>query len=284
MSYIFKTLLVKGAKGDRGEAGQAEAVATGSVVGWSGGTIPSGYESTSAPTSWIKKVATTPLTTIAKVVDSLANTANVSVNAPSIRAVNAKFSEVDNNLANMWEVIYPVGAIYISTNSASPASLFGGTWSAINERFLLASGSSHSAGSTGGAFNKNISVSGTTNEHALTINELPAHKHVVPEIHGKTDKTGSGHTHTYYLTSYTPSNATEGEEGGVSDMEWKAWQTGNQEGTGLNEGEHTHTFTIEEVETSDIGGGAGHTHSFSGSGSNDITPPYLSVYMWQRTA
>lgn len=44
---------------------------------------------------------------------------------------------------------YPVGAIYISTSSTSPASLFGRTWESIaSERVLMGVSSSHGAGST----------------------------------------------------------------------------------------------------------------------------------------
>ena len=61
---------------------------------------------------------------------------------------------------------YPVGAIYISTVSTSPASLFGGTWEQITNRFLLGAGDTYSAGSTGGEA-----------EHTLTIDEMPSHSH-----------------------------------------------------------------------------------------------------------
>lgn len=46
--------------------------------------------------------------------------------------------------------IYPVGSIYLSVNSTSPASLFGGTWEQLKDRFLLGAGGSYSVGSTGG--------------------------------------------------------------------------------------------------------------------------------------
>ena len=53
----------------------------------------------------------------------------------------------DSNLLNK---VYPVGAIYISASSTSPASLFGGTWQILNDVFLLAAGSYASAGAYGG--------------------------------------------------------------------------------------------------------------------------------------
>lgn len=46
---------------------------------------------------------------------------------------------------------YPVGAIYMSVNSTSPASLFGGTWTRLTDRFLVGAGLTYAAGSTGGA-------------------------------------------------------------------------------------------------------------------------------------
>lgn len=52
---------------------------------------------------------------------------------------------------------YPVGAVYISTSSTSPASLFGGTWAIIaSERVLMGVSSSHGAGSTVSAGLPNI--------------------------------------------------------------------------------------------------------------------------------
>ena len=54
----------------------------------------------------------------------------------------------------------------ISTNDINPSTLFTGTWEKIENRFLLASGSSYQLGSTGGEAT-----------HKLTINELPSHTH-----------------------------------------------------------------------------------------------------------
>ena len=57
--------------------------------------------------------------------------------------------------------LYPVGSIYISTNSTSPASanrLGFGSWVRIKDRFLLAAGDSYTAGTTGGSESTKITV------------------------------------------------------------------------------------------------------------------------------
>ena len=47
--------------------------------------------------------------------------------------------------------IYPIGAIYLSVNSVNPSLFIGGTWVQLKDRFLLGSGDTYSAGSTGGS-------------------------------------------------------------------------------------------------------------------------------------
>ena len=54
----------------------------------------------------------------------------------------------------------------MSTSSANPGTLFGGTWQQIQGRFLLAAGGGYSAGATGGEAS-----------HVLTVSEMPAHSH-----------------------------------------------------------------------------------------------------------
>lgn len=68
--------------------------------------------------------------------------------------------------SEMMLEIYPVGSIYMSVNETSPASLFGGTWEQLQDRFLLGAGDSYAAGSTGGEAT-----------HTLTVDEIPNHAH-----------------------------------------------------------------------------------------------------------
>lgn len=62
------------------------------------------------------------------------------------------------DITGIANLIYPVGSIYMSINSADPSTLFGGTWERIEDTFLLASGSKYSAGNTGGAASAEISI------------------------------------------------------------------------------------------------------------------------------
>lgn len=64
------------------------------------------------------------------------------------------------------DIVYPVGSIYMSVNSVSPATLFGGTWEQLEDRFLLAAGQTYTAGDTGGEAT-----------HTLTVDEMPSHTH-----------------------------------------------------------------------------------------------------------
>lgn len=79
-------------------------------------------------------------------------------------------SNYNDKTWSSWTLValdaYPVGAIYMSCVATSPASLFGGEWTQIKDRFLVGVGSSYTAGDTGGEAT-----------HKLTVNELPSHSH-----------------------------------------------------------------------------------------------------------
>ena len=81
---------------------------------------------------------------------------------PSVRA---KGVYLDSN-KTLSEVLYPVGAIFQSTSSTSPASMYGGNWERIEGRFLLGTSSSYNVSSTGGEA-----------EHTLITEEMPKHRH-----------------------------------------------------------------------------------------------------------
>ena len=73
-------------------------------------------------------------------------------------------------LAQVMLSIYPVGAIFTSSNSTNPSTLFGGTWEAYGAGRVLvgkaSSGTFATAGATGGS-----------ETHTLTVAEMPSHTH-----------------------------------------------------------------------------------------------------------
>ena len=97
----------------------------------------------------------------------LATTAYVKANAPTAAQVNAH--------------AYPVGSVYTSVVATNPATLLGvGVWTAFGAgKVMLGAGGGYTAGDTGGA---------TTDSHALTTAEIPAHSHSITQrgIQGST--------------------------------------------------------------------------------------------------
>ncbi len=82
--------------------------------------------------------------------------------APATRAQGVYFSSNQT----LDDLVFPVGFIYQSTSSTSPASLYGGSWERIQGRFLLGTSPSYTVSSTGGE-----------EKHTLTTSEMPRHMH-----------------------------------------------------------------------------------------------------------
>jgi hypothetical protein len=75
------------------------------------------------------------------------------------RFATEEYVQEECSLANILQAVYPVGSIYISMSNISPASLFGGTWEQIEDKFLLGAGQAYIAGSTGGQASVTLSQS-----------------------------------------------------------------------------------------------------------------------------
>lgn len=96
-------------------------------------------------------------------------------------------------LDSLLDHIYPVNSIYISYSHTSPAELFGGTWTRINNAFLWATTSGGTIGQTGGE-----------QTHTLTVNEMPSHRHTI----GGQSLSPSAPLHdTYFNSSITNTTA-----------------------------------------------------------------------------
>lgn len=121
-----------------------------------------------------------PLTTADQVIlaDGSRLEKNGTVSANVATAANSEKLS-GKSLAEIMLALYPVGAVYISVNSTSPASLFGGTWAQINGRFLIGTGTpeNNDDGTSPGSYNYAAGSTGGEATHTLTVNEMPNHDH-----------------------------------------------------------------------------------------------------------
>ena len=198
---------------------------------------------------------------------------------------------------NFLNLVYPVGSIYWSSNNTNPGTLFGGTWTQIKDKFILAAGDSYTNGATGGAATVTLTVSNMpSHTHSFTPSgKVGSHTHTGPShSHGLKNGTANVATSTstsitHYISQYANYNGASraGDHLDITDdidrekISITASSTSTStiygsteaDGTG-NTGSTAPSFT----------GTAGNTDS-SGSGSSfSILPPYVVKYCWERTA
>ena len=242
------------------------------------------------------------------------NKTNISNNATNITSILTGLSTVNTTDTSsiyykLMKLIYPVGSLYWSSKSTNPASLFGGTWVQIKDRFVLACGDTYtSSGATGGASSVTLSVS-----------NMPSHTHSFTPS-GKVSSHSHGlnnHTHTFSgTTGGMSANSTgtmksqriitgnkddtnavvfSGNMSRISTSNYGSisWGSGKSNASGFKiDVSHTHSVsgTTEEASgstasaTPTFSGTAGTTGS-SGSGTSfSILPPYVVKYCFERTA
>ena len=96
------------------------------------------------------------------------------------QVLETKLDESDPVIINkvdsseLFNLVYPVGSVYMSVSDVDPSVLFGGTWERIEDTFLLSSGSTYSATYDSNGFADNT---GGEASHTLTVDEMPEHNH-----------------------------------------------------------------------------------------------------------
>lgn len=120
-----------------------------------------------------------------------------------------EIAEMERNFLNY---LYPVGSIYMTVGTVSPAVLFGGTWEQIEGKFLLASSTSHASGTTGGSETYNYTPAGSIGNTTLTIEQIPSHTHTVASAKaGTTANVSSGSQFSIEETTATTSSVGGGQ-------------------------------------------------------------------------
>ena len=160
-------------------------------------------------------------------------------------------NDITNFKSEIVNIIYPVGSIYISVSSTSPATLFGGTWTQIKDKFLLSCGNSYINGETGGEAN-----------HKLTIAEMPTHKHDTAEHYHEPLE------HHFLEANKLPATGSQKRVAPTNSGGTYYVQT-----TEVVSFRRSNTTSLEVVSLYNNGG----------NGSHNNMPPYLAVYVWKRT-
>lgn len=167
------------------------------------------------------------------------------------------FSESKNDMLSfeaIFNKIYPVGAIYISTNEVNPGTLFTGTWEQIVGKFLLASNksdSNYALGKTGGTVNHTHTSAAHSHGAANAANGSMYAAMSVMGTNGLRYRSKTG-------ISYTPN-------------ERKA-----DGGAGYN-------YTTKQSEAIQVMGATASTTPGS-TGQSSNMPPFLSVNIWKRVS
>lgn len=149
--------------------------------------------------------------------------------------------------------VYPIGSIFISTNSTNPGAYLGGTWEAWSTGRTIVGIDTNDTNfntveKTGGV--TSITPSGSVENHTLTIAEMPSHLH----------------------------NALYDWYGGKNSDYANVWainmNSTGQDGVGA---------WPSEADIGLTGGNQPHNHPLTMNSQSNLQP-YITCYMWKRTA
>ena len=184
---------------------------------------------------------------------------------------------------------HPVGSLYWSSQSTNPATLFGGTWTQIKDRFVWAKGDSDTINATGGA--KTVT---------LTKNNLPSHSHTyTPQ--------GVVSSHSHFFTAEgtvgSHSHVENIQSSSAASIKYCSGQNYTGTASGANFGTNpsavtqrqairtdsaqptfTGTRTSTEAKQPTFSGTTAATETTGSGTAVDIMPPYIVKYCWERTA
>lgn len=189
------------------------------------------------------------------------------------------------NLNNLFDLVYPIGSLYWSKYSVDPSTLFGGTWTPVTDKFILAAGSQFPINTTGGATTTSFTYSGTVEGHNLTTREMPSHRHSFEKAVGVNDhklveSEIPKHSHSVTISGDTSTVAAHKHEsvfplpipapGGTDDTHPIEVIQTDEEGhptTTLRDttevGEHNHTINLSATSSTYGGDNPTHNHTLS---------------------
>lgn len=219
------------------------------------------------------------------------------------------------------EISHPIGSIYMSASPENPSLTLGGTWIAWGSGRVpvgvnTSDGNFNTVEKTGGSSTVTLTSAqmpshthtgpshthtGPSHTHSVGAHShgLNGHTHSIPALSGSTNSTGA---HQHYLTfdqdiasgsakhRVVPNGnggTTAGKPGTTSAGNHTHTVTTNASTTGGNSGSTANSgaFNTGAAGTGNTGSaGTGATGSAGSGGAHSNLQPYITCYMWKRTA
>lgn len=200
-------------------------------------------------------------------------------------------NKIEDALEAVYNMIYPVGSIYMSVNNVNPSTLFGGTWVAWGAGKVPVGVDANDTEFDG------VEETGGSKTHSITVSEMPQHNHTYDKAGGTTGQSSGdtgpytlkvadipGHTHKYdadghgvWLQNSGYGNITAESTTGANRINLGSSTTASTGGGGSHKhslGNHTHTVSNSSTNTGNKGSGT----------AMSLLQPYITCYMWKRTA
>jgi hypothetical protein len=213
--------------------------------------------------------------------------------------------KIKGSQSDIFNMVYPVGSIYISVNNANPSTFFGGTWVSWGSGRVPVGVDADdtdfdTVDETGGAKSHSYTPSGSNAAVTLTAaqsgcpqhnHSMKLHTHRIPSLSGTATSNGE---HTHELTKIQSYGF--GSSGSGFTAKINASYGDNGEFSTNSSGAHAHSVTTvanttgspSDNQTDKNAGSnatASHNHTFTGIASiQSHLQPYITCYMWKRTA
>jgi microcystin-dependent protein len=209
-------------------------------------------------------------------------------------ALNSAKEYSDTTFASIFNVIYPVGCIYMSVVDTDPATLFGGTWESWgNGRVPVGVDANETEFET-------VEKTGGEKLHSLSTSELPVHSHMIaehshslnnhthqiPSLTGIAQESGE-HTHDTSTVKYS-SDAVTADSGKARFNNLGENSNSSSQAVVANSGGiHTHEVVTNASVTGQANDNTGvcpasSTTPIGGGASHNNLQPYITCYMWKR--
>lgn len=156
--------------------------------------------------------------------------------------------------------VYPVGSIYMSTSNTNPGTLFGGTWTAWGSgRVPVGINTSDTSFNT-------VEKTGGNKTHAITASEMPSHNHTFSATTG-------GRVTVPGTTNSDFGNGLGWVGGGGGNIAYVDGNTDNRVMNAWHDKNANHAHTV-----------SGTTGNKGSGTAMSLLQPYITCYMWKRTA